>query len=216
MHAAPHFRIDSSDDLADFIDARHFATLVVASGEGPIAAHLPMFLIRGASGEPLSLEGHVARNNPLGAAASQPVKALAIFMGPDAYVTPQSYPSKREHGRVVPTWNYTAVHVGGTLETFSDASSLRRQVSLMTDVMERPSAGAWKVSDAPEDYLEQMIRGITGVRLTISSLEGIAKLSQNRPEPDRAGVVASFLGSGDPSARRLAEEMIQLSTKTEQ
>lgn len=207
MHAAPAFRVDDQSELAAFIEARHFATLVVASESGPQAAHIPMILNRDAAGKPVSLEGHVARNNPVAAIAVQPVRALAIFSGADAYVTPSLYLSKREHGKVVPTWNYVAVHVTGAVEAFNDPAQLRKQVSRITDMMEQPAAAPWAVSDAPEDYIAKMLGAITGLRLQIETIEGIRKLSQNRPEGDRAAVLNGFTHSSDPSARQLAAEM---------
>jgi transcriptional regulator len=207
MHAPAHFRIDDTAELAAFIEARHFATLVVSGEAGPLAAHIPMILKRDAAGAPVTLEGHVARNNPLAAAVTSETHALAIFTGPDAYVTPSLYLSKREHGKVVPTWNYMAVHVTGSIETFDDANALRDQVSQITDMMEQPTAVPWKVTDAPDDYIAKMLNAIVGVRIAISSIEGIAKLSQNRPEGDRAGVLNGFTHSPDPAARQLAAEM---------
>jgi len=207
MYAQPVFRMDDPAEMAAFIEARHFATLIVSGEAGPQAAHIPMILQRGADGQLLSVEGHVARGNPIAALAATPVRALAIFSGADAYVTPSLYLSKREHGKVVPTWNYMAVHVSGTLETFSDATALRDQVSRITDMMEQPAAVPWKVMDAPDDYITKMLNAITGVRLTIDAIEGIAKLSQNRPEGDRTGVHNGFLHSTDPAARQLAAEM---------
>jgi transcriptional regulator len=207
MHAPAHFRIDDTAELAAFIEARHFATLVVSDEAGPLAAHIPMILKRDADGKPATLEGHVARNNPLAIAAARGAQALAIFTGPDAYVTPSLYLSKREHGKVVPTWNYMAVHVTGAGATFDDAHALHQQVSQMTDAMEQPTAAPWKVTDAPDDYIAKMLNAIVGVRLTIATIEGIAKLSQNRPEGDRAGVLNGFTHSNDHAARQLAAEM---------
>lgn len=207
MYAAPAFRMDDREDMAALIEARRFATLVVAGTNGPAAAHIPMILNYDAAGAPVSLEGHVARGNPIAALAASPIRALAIFSGADAYVTPSLYLSKREHGKVVPTWNYMAVHVSGALETFSHADVLHNQVRRITDLMEQPTAAPWKVSDAPDDYIARMLGAITGVRLTIDSIEGIAKLSQNRPEGDRAGVLNGFQHSTDHAARQLAAEM---------
>ena len=207
MHAAPAFRMDDPSEMAAFIEARHFATLVVSSESGPQAAHIPMILQRDAAGRPIELEGHVARNNPVAAIAAAPVRALAIFSGADAYVTPSLYLSKREHGKVVPTWNYMAVHVAGTLEAFNDAEALHRQVGRITDMMEQPTTVPWTVSDAPNDYIAKMLTAITGLRLSIDAIEGIAKLSQNRPEGDRASVLNGFKHSNDHGARQLAAEM---------
>jgi transcriptional regulator len=207
MYAQPAFRVDDTSELAAFIEARHFATLVVASDSGPQAAHIPMIINRDATGKPVSLEGHVARGNPVAAIAARPVRALAIFSGADAYVTPSLYLSKREHGKVVPTWNYIAVHVTGVAEAFNEADTLRQQVSRITDMMEHSAAAPWAVSDAPDDYVAKMLTAITGVRLTIEAIEGARKLSQNRPEGDRAAVLNGFTHSSDPSARQLAAEM---------
>ncbi len=207
MHAAPAFRIDDQAELAAFIEARHFAILIVSGENGPVAAHIPMIVNYDSACVPVSLEGHVARNNPMAAAAAKPLRALAIFTGADAYVTPSLYLSKREHGKVVPTWNYLAVHVTGVMETFSDAPALLAQVNRITDMMEQPLSAPWAVSDAPEDYVAKMLGAITGVRLQVETIEGIRKLSQNRHEGDRAGVLNGFLHSNDPAARQLADEM---------
>ena len=207
MHAPVHFRMHDQADIAAFIEARHFATLVVSGPNGPQAAHIPMILNRDAAGVPVSLEGHVAKSNPVAAIAAQRVRALAIFTGADAYVTPSLYLSKREHGKVVPTWNYIAAHVTGAVEAFNDAAALHRQIGLLTDIMEKSAAVPWAVSDAPDDYVAKMINGITGLRLAIENIEGVRKLSQNRPETDRAGVLNGFIHSPDHAARELAAEM---------
>ncbi len=207
MHAPVHFRMDDQAEIAAFIEARHFATLVVSGENGPLAAHIPMILNRGADGKPVSLEGHVARNNPVAATAARPVRALAIFQGADAYVTPSLYLSKREHGKVVPTWNYIAVQVSGVATAFNDAEALREQVSRITDMMEATAATPWTVSDAPEDYIAKMLNGITGLRLEIEAIEGVRKLSQNRAEGDRLAVLNGFIHSSDHAARELAAEM---------
>lgn len=201
--------MDDQEAMTAFIEARHFATLVVSGDNGPVAAHIPMIVNRGGAGAAVSLEGHVARNNPLAGVAARPMRALAIFTGADAYVTPSHYLSKREHGKVVPTWNYVAVHVSGEVETFDDADALLAQVSRITDMMEQPAAVPWKVSDAPDDYVAKMLNAITGVRLKIDAIEGIRKLSQNRSEADRASVLNGFTHSNDPAARQLAAEMIK-------
>ena len=207
MYAPPAFRVDDTSDLAAFIEARRFATLIVSGESGPQAAHIPMIINRDAAGAPISLEGHVARGNPVAGLSARPTRALAIFSGADAYVTPSLYLSKREHGKVLPTWNYIAVHVAGVVEAFSNADALRQQLSRVTDMMEQPAAAPWAVSDAPEDYISKMLNAITDVRLTIEAIEGVRKLSQNRPEGDRAGVLNGFTRSSDPSARQLAAEM---------
>lgn len=209
MHAPAHFRMDDREAMAAFIEARHFATLVVSGPNGPQAAYAPMLLNRDKDGVPVSLECHLARHNPVAALVGSGARALAIFHGADAYVTPSLYLSKREHGKVVPTWNYVSVEVTGEAVTFNDAESLQAQIARMTDVMEQPSAAPWAVSDAPADYVAKLVNGITGIRMAIDGIEGVRKLSQNKSEGDRAGVLNGLTHSTDPSARQVAAEMIK-------
>lgn len=169
-----------------------FATLVVNGPEGPVAAHLPMVVD---ATRPEVLLGHVARANPIVPLLRAAPAALACFVGPDAYVTPAWYASKREHGKVVPTWNYIAVHARGRIEPVDDAGELRAIVAALTDAMEADRPEPWAVEDAPADFLAGMLKAIVGFRLHVSALEGSAKLSQNRPAADHAGVVAGLVAS---------------------
>jgi transcriptional regulator len=214
MNLQPAFQMTKLNDLAAFIAARRFATLVVSGPEGPVAAHIPMIAHRDAEGRVCELEGHVARNNPVAAIAAAGARALAIFNGADAYVSPAHYVSKAEHGRVVPTWNYIAVEAAGRLEAFNDAEALGRQVAALTDMMELGAPTPWAISDAPETYVAQMLNGITGVRLAVDSLQGIEKLSQNRTEADRLGVQQALARSLDPAARMIADRMTSSQTRT--
>lgn len=207
MHAPAAFRMDDHAEMAAFIEARRFATLVVSGANGPVAAHVPVLLNRDAEGRACSLECHVARNNPVAAIAETPARALMIFNGADAYVTPSLYLSKREHGRVVPTWNYIAIEVAGDLMAFRDGDALMAQIERLTQVMEQPAAVPWAVSDAPSDYVGKLLNGITGLRLAIDSIEGVAKLSQNKSAGDHAGVLNGFQHSPDPAAQQLAAAM---------
>jgi transcriptional regulator len=205
MYAPPVFRMDEQNDVAAFIAARRFASLVIGGAE-PVAAYIPMLLITHPDGR-VTLEGHLAKGNPALAAARASGRALAIFHGADAYVSPGFYPSKLEHGKVVPTWNYIAAEAHGPIETFDDAPGLHAQIAALTTMMEASTDAPWSVTDAPADYIDRMINGITGVRLHVERLEGVRKLSQNKAEPDRAGVSAGLAGSTDADARRLASEM---------
>ena len=207
MHAPAAFRMDDHAEMAAFIEARRFATLVVSGANGPVAAHVPVLLNRDADGRASSLECHVARNNPVAALAETSTRALMIFNGADAYVTPSLYLSKREHGRVVPTWNYIAVEVAGDLTAFRDGDALMAQIDRLTQVMEQPAAVPWAVNDAPPDYVGKLLNGITGLRLAIDSIEGAAKLSQNKSAGDYAGVLNGFQHSPDPAAQQLAAAM---------
>lgn len=178
-----------------------FATLVVNGPEGPVAAHLPMVA---EAARPDVLLGHVAHANPIVKLLHDAPAALACFVGPDAYVTPGWYASKREHGKVVPTWNYIAVHARGRIEPVDDAEGLRAIVAALTDAMEADRPEPWAVEDAPSDFLAGMLKAIVGFRLHVSALEGSAKLSQNRPEADRAGVLAGLAASLEGTDRAVA------------
>ncbi len=176
------------------------STLVTATAEGLVATPLPLYLEED-EGEFGTLYGHLARANPQWKLAPEG-EALVVFSGPDAYVTPSWYPSKREHGKTVPTWNYAAVHAYGPVEFFEDEERLRAAVTRLTDLYERPRAQAWAVSDAPEPFVRAQLRGIVGLRLPIARIEGKRKMSQNRPPADREGVAAGH-GANDSEADRL-------------
>jgi transcriptional regulator len=187
-------------------------TLVTHGPDGLDASHLPMLLEPGPG--PLGrLVGHLAAGNPQWKALGAGAPALAIVTGPDAYVTPGWYPSKREHGRVVPTWNYVAVHAHGLLTAFRDRARLLEVVTRLTDLHEarrearRPpgSGERWKVSDAPAGYVDGMLAGIVGVELTLTRLEGKWKASQNKGEADRRGVAEGLRRDGDEAMARLVD-----------
>jgi transcriptional regulator len=148
------------------------------------------------------LYGHLARANPQGREPASGA-ALAIFSGPDAYVTPSWYATKRETGRVVPTWNYVAVHAYGTAEFFDEADRLLAVVTRLTERHEGARPAPWAVGDAPAEFVAGQLRGIVGLRLPIARLVGKRKMSQNRSAADRAGVAAG-LSAGGPAERRVA------------
>lgn len=194
MYQPAHFRETRGEVLAALMRSHPMATLVTTSAEGLGADHLPMEY------DPLpapfgTLRGHVARANPLcgsasGAAGSN--QALAIFQGPQAYISPSWYPSKLEAGKAVPTWNYAVVHAHGPLKFFEDRQQLRALVEQLTDRHEAGRPHPWQVSDAPDDYLEQMLKAIVGIEMPLTRLVGKWKLSQNRTVADRAGVAAGL------------------------
>lgn len=202
MYLPPLFAEHRVDVLhAALRDARLF-TLVTSGPDGLDANHLPLLL----EPEPAPLGrlvGHVARANPLWTAVPAGAPALAVALGPDAYVTPAWYPSKRETGRVVPTWNYVAVHAHGRLRFFEDRARLHELVTRLTERHERLRAEPWQVSDAPADYLEGMLAGIVGVELTLERLEGKWKTSQNRSAPDRRGVAEGLSAAGESAMASL-------------
>ncbi len=195
MFVPPLFREDRIDVLHDAIRRAGLATLVTLTPDGLIASHVPMLL----DAEPApygTLLGHLARPNPQARGAVPGVQALAIFQGPEAYITPSWYATKRKTGQVVPTWNYVAVHAYGTVDFFDDPDRLRAIVTRLTDRQEGPRPDPWAVTDAPADFTDAMLKGIVGFALPIVRLEGKWKMSQNRPAEDRAGVIDGLRADG--------------------
>jgi transcriptional regulator len=205
MYVPAHFREDSLPVLHEAIRRTRLASLVTFGAGGLEASHVPV-LLDPEDGERGALTGHVARANPQWRLADPAVPALAIFLGPDAYVSPSWYPSKRATGKVVPTWNYVAVHAYGTLEVFDEPARLRVLVDALTDRHEAVRAAPWRVADAPPDYVDAMLAGIVGFRLAITRLEGKWKLGQNRTREDRDGVVRG-LDAGDEREQTIARLM---------
>jgi len=199
MYVPPAFRENDLSALHAVIREARLANLVTATAEGLLATPLPLFLMPD-EGPHGTLYGHLARANPQWKQATIGA-ALGIFGGPDAYVTPSWYATKREHGKVVPTWNYVAVHAYGPVEFFEDADRLLDVVTRLTELHEGSRPAPWAVSDAPEDFIRAQLRGIVGLRLPIERIEGKRKMSQNRSAEDRAGVAAGLATSERPSDR---------------
>jgi transcriptional regulator len=207
MYIPASFREDDLTALHAYLDAHPLAALVTAV-EGPaslFATHLPLLLDRSA-GPFGTLRGHLARANPHARhLATGAVPALVLFSGPDAYITPNWYPLKAEHGRVVPTWNYVAVHASGTAVLRADPEFLRAHLEALTARHEATRSMGWKVSDAPEDFIAQQARAIVGLEIQIDRLEGKWKMSQNRSAADIDGVIAGLGASGSPADRVVAD-----------
>lgn len=194
MYVPDHFRESRPEVLHDAVRRIGFATLVTADLE---ANHLPMLL----SDDGKFLRGHVARANPVWKKGDG--EALAIFLGPHAYVTPNWYPSKAQSGKAVPTWNYITVHARGTLRWIQDADWLRAHVTALSNAHESMRDEPWKISDAPTSYIDTLLRAIVGFELPISALEGKYKLNQNRNEADRVGAREGLLRDGREDVSRL-------------
>lgn len=210
MYNPPAFREADTATLHGLIRAARLAIMLTPAADGalPEATHLPLLL--DAEAGPLgTLHGHIARANPHADALRQAGRALVIFPGPEAYVSPSLYASKREHGKVVPTWNYIAVHAECDAGVYDDAARLRDIVTRLTDHHEAPRAERWAVSDAPESFVAGQLKGILGVELRITALTGKRKLSQNRPEADRDGVRTGLTASTDPRDREVAAAMAE-------
>lgn len=211
MYLPSQFQEDRIEVIRQLMDRYPLAALVTAGDSGSISAnHLPLLY----DPEPApygTLRGHLARANPQWreAAQQQPgaaACALAIFQGPQAYVSPSLYPSKAEHGRVVPTWNYIVVHARGPLTVHEDPEWLRAFVTELTNRHEAPSARPWHVTDAPSDYIDGLLKAIVGIELRITSLEGKWKMSQNRPVADRAGVADGLAAKAPDVSAAIREE----------
>jgi transcriptional regulator len=187
------------------LDTR-LALLVTHGEQGLQASHLPL-LLDAEQGPNGTLYGHFAKANPQWKELQSGAEALVIFAGADAYVSPGFYPGKAENGKVVPTWNYVAVHAYGSAEVFTDAERLLKLVSALTDRHEAGRAQPWKVADAPVDYIEGMLRAIVGFALPVQRLEGKRKLSQNRNAADIAGVREGLSASRDVHDQTLAHLM---------
>lgn len=200
MYLPAHFAEADAAMLHAAIRRQPLATLVTEADGVPVADAIPLLLDPDAG----VLRGHVARANPLWRAHPPERKVLAIFHGPQAYVSPGWYPAKAEHGKVVPTWNYLVVQALGTLTVHDDADWLRAQVSALTAQQEEGREAAWQVSDAPPDYIDQMLRAIVGLEIRIETLTGKWKASQNRNAADRAGVFFGLQRERDAAARQLA------------
>lgn len=195
MYLPQLFKEDRVAVLHDAIRASRLATLVTLTADGLIASHVPVLL----DAEPApygTLHGHLARPNPQAKGALPGTEALVIFHGPEAYVSPSHYETKRQNGKVVPTWNYVAIHAYGPITFFSDPDRLLDVVTRLTTREEGKRAAPWAVTDAPGDFIDVMLKGIVGFVLPITRLEGKWKMSQNRPAEDQSGVVQGLMAEG--------------------
>lgn len=195
MYVPSHFKEEDLPTLHAFMQACGLVTLVTADAGGLDASHVPMLLEPG-EGPYGTLYGHLARANPM-ATATPTAPGLAIFRGADVYVTPSWYATKQETGKVVPTWNYVAVHATGPVEFFTDRDRLLALVTRLTDRQEGARAQPWAVSDAPADFVDAQLRAIVGFTLRIERLEGKWKMSQNRVPADQQGVLAGLKADGN-------------------
>ncbi len=203
MYQPDQFRVDDQRQMHALMRGRPFAALVSAGSLGLYATHLPTVLKEGAPHG--VVECHLARANPHWKDLAEGGEALMIFSGAEGYITPNWYASKAEHQKVVPTWNYATVHAYGGPEVVHDKDWLRRHVSELTDQQERGEARPWALADAPEAFVEVMLRGIVGFRFAITRIEGKWKMSQNREAKDRTGVVAGLGARGTADDLEMAD-----------
>jgi transcriptional regulator len=201
-----HFEETSTDAMHQLVDRYPLACCVLQHEGELLVNHLPM-LLDPDRGEHGMLVGHVARANPMWQAAGS--ACVAVFQGPQAYVSPSFYPSKQEHGKVVPTWNYAVVHAHGSLQTFDQRDRLLALVTRLTASHEAQQAAAWQVSDAPADYIDAMLKAIVGIEIPVQRWVGKFKTSQNRSNPDRLGVAAALRAQATPQADAMAELVLR-------
>lgn len=191
MYIPPHFEEPDTEVLLAFIGQYPLATLVTFSDHHLNANHIPLHRFDDGS-EYGVLQGHVARANPLCMARHQSVEVLAVFQSENAYISPSWYATKVEHGMVVPTWNYAAVHAYGTLRLVEEASWIRQQLETLTKQHEAALAEPWSVADAPPGFIEKLITQIVGIEITLTRLVGKWKVSQNQPLENQKSVVAGL------------------------
>ncbi len=203
MYIPPQFEQPDIEAMQELIRNRPLATLVTFGSDGINANHIPLHL--SPTPEPFGvLRGHIARANPLWRDLASDVETLAIFHGPDAYISPSWYATKQEAGKVVPTWNYTVVHAYGSLCIIDDAVWVLTQLEALTQQNEAAFPEPWAVSDAPEDFTEKLIEAVIGIEMVITRLIGKWKVSQNQPTQNQRSVIQGLNGSGQSEAVAMA------------
>jgi transcriptional regulator len=202
MYTPPFNAVHDESEIRAMVAAARVAWFVTIDEAGsPVATSLPIIWHRD------MVVAHMAKANPHWKQISPDMPALLIVSGPDAYISPSWYAAKSEHGKVVPTWNYTAVHLAGTVRVREETQWLRDAVTQLTDLHEQDREDRWHVSDAPANYIEGQLRGIVGLEITITKVEGKAKLSQNRSDADQLGVIKALKSEPYNGAIAIAESM---------
>ena len=208
MYLPRHFEESRVEVMRALIQEHPLGVLVTLGSNGLNANHIPIEV----DPEPAplgTLRGHVARANPVWRDHVADVEALVVFQGPAGYVTPSWYPTKRQTGKVVPTYNYAVVHAYGPLRIVEDAAWLRNLVGRLTDRFEATRSEPWQVTDAPAGYIDAQLRAIVGIEIPLTRLLGKWKVSQNKSAEDRAGVAEALLAGDHPDAAALAQAMRQ-------
>jgi transcriptional regulator len=212
MYQPPHHREDRLEVQHALIRAHPLGALVTF-GAGELSANLIPFILDASMAPTGTLKGHLARANRQWQDFDPSVEALVIFQGAESYITPSWYAAKQEHGKVVPTWNYATVQVQGRMRAIEDRDWLAAQITALTAANEGKRSEPWRVSDAPETFIASQIKGIVGIEIAISRIEGKWKVSQNRPETDRAGVVEGLRAKAEKSADAMAELVASFSRR---
>jgi transcriptional regulator len=203
MYAPRHFVESDPSVLRDAVRGIRAGELITFGSDGLEASFIPLLISDDAS----TVTGHVAKGNGQWRRADTSVPALVTWVGPDAYISPSYYPSKRAHGKVVPTWNFITVQAKGILTVHQSDAWKRSHVASLTQFHERAMPTPWSVDDAPSDFIDGLVKAIVGIELRVTSIEGKWKLSQNRPGPDIAGVIAGLESQGPGAAATVAQQM---------
>ncbi|MGA6136540.1 FMN-binding negative transcriptional regulator [Acinetobacter dispersus] len=209
MYLPEIFEETDLERLYRLIQDYPFATLISHSAEGLEANHIPFHLLRDEHSQTATLIAHIAKNNPLHTQIENGATVLIIFQGEHGYISPNWYPSKQQHHRHVPTWNYQVVHVKGSINFLHDEKSLRGILARLTRTHEAKQATPWKMSDAPDEYITQELQGIVGIEIPISQITGKFKLSQNREKPDALGVVDGLQQQGESRLANAVQQYIE-------
>lgn len=203
MYVPQHFEEQDLGVLHALMQAHPLGAWVTQADGELVVNHIP-FLVEPAQGRYGTLIGHVARTNPVWKTFSREAASVVIFQGPQSYITPAWYPTRQAHGKAVPTWNYAVVHAHGVPRAIEDRDWLLERVTQLTDLQESKRAAPWRVSDAPLDYIDTMLKAIVGIEIPISAIVGKWKTSQNRPLPDKLEVIAGLHERGDENSREMA------------
>ena len=210
MYLPRHFEQDDTRELHRLMRSHPLGILVTRGADGLTANHLP-FLVFDEPAPHGRLQAHVPRANPVWRDHQEDEDALVVFQGPQAYVSPSWYPGKREHGKVVPTWNYSVVHAHGPLRVIDEAAWLLQHLERLTETQEGLREEPWKLADAPADFVAGLVKALVGIEIPLRRLEGKWKVSQNRSEADRQGVVDGLLGENTDAAAAVADLMVRQS-----
>jgi transcriptional regulator len=204
MYAREQAIVEDRQTIRSFLRTQKLVTLVIVDADGIAhSVHVPFVL--GQDGDGDWIEAHVARANPIWKLVETPIPVLALCLGPHSYVRPGWYPSKAEHGKVVPTWAYISVELRGTIQQMPSMDHLLRHVRALSDQEEAGMAQPWSVDDPPGDFVEKLARGIVGLSIRIDSMQGVWKLNQHRSEEDRQGMVKGMNARGDAASVELAQ-----------
>jgi transcriptional regulator len=203
MYIPKHHAETDTSVLRSLIRAHPLGAWATQSEGELIVNHIP-FLLDASRGDLGTLVGHVARANDIWRTFSRTVRSVVIFQGAESYITPSWYPSKHAHGKAVPTWNYVVVHAHGQPVAIEDKEWLLEHLNELTDTHEAGQALPWNIADAPAEFIRRMVEGIVGIEIPITKLVGKWKVSQNKADPDKLGVVAGLLEKDDPQSRDMA------------